>query len=154
MLNTMEIEQILSSQVVGRLACRYGDSQYIVPISYAYDGEYVYCHTQEGLKVRLMREHRKVCFEVESMPDMANWRTVIAWGEFEELKDWDSRMIAMNKLHERILPMISSETLQLSVDWPFSPTELDRIPGVTFRIRLLEKSGRFEKAEPTVFFGS
>jgi nitroimidazol reductase NimA-like FMN-containing flavoprotein (pyridoxamine 5'-phosphate oxidase superfamily) len=50
-LNAIEIEQLLNSQIMGRIGCRYGDSIYIVPISYAYDGKYVYCHTQEGMKV-------------------------------------------------------------------------------------------------------
>src|ERR1700688_573053 len=108
MLGTLkmpEIEQLLSKQVVGRIGCRYGESVYIVPISYAYDGKYVYCHTHEGRKVDLMRLNPKVCFEVDNMPNMANWQSVIAWGEFEELKDPSERGKALNKLHARILPI-------------------------------------------------
>lgn len=153
-LNAIEIEQLLNSQVMGRIGCRYGDSIYIVPISYAYDGKYVYCHTQEGMKVHLMREYPKVCFEVEHMADMANWKTVIGWGIFEELKDPEERNYALNKLHERILPMISSETVQLSADWPFRPSAPDTIEGVTFRIHLAEKSGRFERSGTENFFAS
>ena len=153
-MNAIEIEYLLNSQVMGRIGCRYGDSIYIVPISYAYDGEYIYCHTQEGMKVHLMREYPKVCFEVEHMTDMANWQTVIGWGVFEEMTDPGERNYALNKLHERILPMISSETVQLSADWPFKPSEPGTIEGVTFRIHLAEKNGRFERSQTENFFAS
>jgi len=153
-MNTIEIEQLLSGQVMGRIGCHYGDSIYIVPISYAYDGRYVYCHTQEGMKVHLMREYAKVCFEVEHMADMANWQTAICWGLFEELTLPEEKNLALQKLRERILPMISSETVQLSADWPFSPSEPGAIEGVTFRILLTEKTGRFEKSKTETLFVS
>lgn len=41
-----------------------------------------------------------------------------------------------------------SETTHLSPDWPFAPAELNKIQGVTFRIRLEEKTGRFERSSP------
>ena len=151
-MNTIEIEKLLSDQVMGRIGCRYGDSIYIVPISYAYDGKYIYCHTQEGMKVHLMREHPQICFEVEHMADMANWQTVIGWGAFEELTGAAEKNYALQKLHERILPMIASETVQLSADWPFGPSEPGAIEGVTFRIDLKEKSGRFERSGTENFF--
>src|ERR1700738_1679858 len=103
-LNISELEKLLSSQVVGRIGCHYKGVTYIVPISYAYDGEYVYCHTHEGMKVDIMRKNPKVCFEVDHMPDMANWQSVISWGEFEELTDVEQRNKALEKLGERILP--------------------------------------------------
>jgi len=50
------------------------------------------------------------------------------------------------RLHGRVLPLVSSETTHLSRDWPFASSELGKITGVTFRIRLEEKSGRFESS--------
>ena len=153
-LNMPEIETLLRKQLIGRIGCRYGDSMYVVPISYAYDGEFVYCHTREGMKIEMMRKNPQLCFEVDQMHNMANWQSVIAWGTFEELTDVTERNKALHLLHERILPMISSETAHLSPDWPFPPAELNKIPGITFRIRLGEKTGRCEKSHSQAFYAS
>ena len=153
-LNTSDIEALLSKQIIGRLGCSYGDTLYVVPISYAYDGEYIYCHTHEGMKIDLMRKNPEVCFEVDHLNNMANWQSVIAWGRFEELTDPGERVKALHRLHERILPMISSETVHLSGDWPFPPEKLAEIPGVTFRIRVEKKTGRFEQTHVQAFFAS
>jgi nitroimidazol reductase NimA-like FMN-containing flavoprotein (pyridoxamine 5'-phosphate oxidase superfamily) len=143
-LTLPEIEKLLTKEVVGRIGCSDANQVYVVPISYAYDGQYIYCHTHEGLKVQIMRSNPKVCFEVDHLHNMANWQSVIAQGVFEELKDKELRKDALQRLHGRILPLVSSETTHLSHDWPFRPSELNKIAGVTFRIRLEEKTGRFE----------
>jgi nitroimidazol reductase NimA-like FMN-containing flavoprotein (pyridoxamine 5'-phosphate oxidase superfamily) len=141
-----EIEGLLTKEVVGRIGCSDGKMVYVVPISYAYDGTYVYCHTQEGLKVEIMRKNPRICFEVDHLQNMANWQSVVAHGIFEELKDETLRNDALQRLHGRVLPLVSSETTHLSRDWPFVPSELSKIAGVTFRIRLEEKTGRFERS--------
>lgn len=43
-LTTEEIEAVLRSEVIGRIGCRGNDRVYVVPITYAYDGEAVYAH--------------------------------------------------------------------------------------------------------------
>jgi nitroimidazol reductase NimA-like FMN-containing flavoprotein (pyridoxamine 5'-phosphate oxidase superfamily) len=93
-----------------------------------------------------MRKHPRVCFEVDQMHNMGNWQSVVAHGDFEELTDTELRNHALKKLHERVLPVVSSETTHLSPDWPFPPAEFSKIQGVTFRVRLLEKTGRYEKS--------
>ena len=145
-LTISEIEGLLTKEVVGRIGCTDGQMVYVVPISYAYDGTYIYCHTHEGLKVDIMRKNPKVCMEVDHLQNMANWQSVVAQGIFEELKDETLRNDALQRLHGRVLPLVSSETTHLSRDWPFTPSELSKIAGVTFRIRLDEKTGRFESS--------
>ena len=140
-----EIEKLLTKEVVGRIGYSDGHMVYVVPISYAYDGEYIYCHTHEGLKVDIMRKNPRVCFEVDHLQNMANWQSVLAHGMFEELKDEALRSDALQRLHGRVLPLVSSETTHLSRDWPFAPADFSKIAGVTFRIRLEERTGRFEK---------
>ena len=143
-----EIEKLLSKQVVGRIGCSNSDMVYVVPISYAYDGEYVYCHTHEGLKIDIMRKNPAVCFEVDRLHTMGNWQSVIAHGQFEELREPALRAQALKKLHERVLPFVSSETTHLSPEWPFPTQDFGRIEGITFRIRLENKSGRYERSHP------
>ena len=89
-LNDQEIDGVLHDAVIGRIGCHAGGQTYIVPVSYAYDGEHVYGHSGSGRKVAMMRENPSVCFEVEHVDDLGNWRTVVAWGTFEELRGTDA----------------------------------------------------------------
>jgi len=146
-LNEDEIHEVLKSQVLGRIGCNHEGVTYVVPISYAYDGKYIYCHSREGMKVKMMRKNPKVCFEVDEMTNMANWKSVIGWGDFEELTSSEDRKVALDYLVNRILPIVSSETTHLSPHWPFPPKNMEDIKGVVFRIKLESKTGRFERYE-------
>ena len=147
-LNSTEIEEVLTNQIIGRIACHANNMSYIVPISYAYDGESVYARTYEGLKINLMRENPNVCFQTDIMENMANWKSVIAWGEFKELTEDSERNVGIQKLMARKIEGIASETVKLSPIWPFASDEhSDEIDGIIFCIRLGEKTGRFEKSE-------
>jgi nitroimidazol reductase NimA-like FMN-containing flavoprotein (pyridoxamine 5'-phosphate oxidase superfamily) len=93
----------------------------------------------------MMRENPNVCFEVDRMEDLANWRSVIGWGKYEEL-DGSVADHAVATLFARLLPMtVTSET-------SFPPKDLThqhrvQVQGlrtVIFRIRLTEVTGRFE----------
>jgi nitroimidazol reductase NimA-like FMN-containing flavoprotein (pyridoxamine 5'-phosphate oxidase superfamily) len=143
-LNKDEIEKLLHSQTVGRIGCHADGVTYIVPISYAYDGENIFAHTLEGMKINMMRKNPEVCFEVDSMQNMANWQSVISWGVFEELGDPKDRQHALEILHARVLPNSASATARLSSEWPFSPKDMNSIKGVVFRIQLHKKTGKFE----------
>lgn len=152
-LNNIQIEEVLRQQIVGRIGCCNDGVTYIVPISYAYDGVYIYGHTTEGMKIDIMRKNADVCFEVEEMKDMANWKTVITWGKFEEVTDETQRKIGLQLLVDRVLPLISSETTHLSPQWPFPLSDISTIGGIVFRIRLNKKTGRFETNQDTSFYG-
>ena len=146
-LNTEEIDLILHKQLLGRIGCHNDNTTYIVPISYVYDGEYIYAITREGLKINMMRQNRHVCFEVEDIPDLANWKTVICWGEYEELPNKTERRMALELLHDRHLPLVTSSTTRLSPSWPFRPNDIDDVKGVVFRIHLSKKTGKYEKQD-------
>ena len=147
-LNNIEIEEVLAHQIIGRIACHANDMSYIVPISYAYDGECIYARTYEGLKINLMRKNPKVCFQTDIMENMANWKSVIVWGEFRELTETSERNAGIQKLLARKISGIASETVQLSPLWPFNSNKYsEEIDGIIFCIRLGEKTGRFERSE-------
>jgi nitroimidazol reductase NimA-like FMN-containing flavoprotein (pyridoxamine 5'-phosphate oxidase superfamily) len=150
-LSPNEIETLLYKQMVGRLGCHDKDVIYIVPISYAYDGKDIYCHSYEGKKMEIMRSNPNVCFQVDDMMDMGNWKSVLAWGNFEELTDTIQRNQALKFLLERRLPIVSSITTHLGEAWPFSYRDLNEIPGILFRICLKEKTGKFERASESSF---
>lgn len=133
-----EIERVLRSQHLGRLGI-YGDGRvYVVPISYGYDGACVYAHSHEGLKLQLMRAHPEVCFEVEEVESPARWRTVISHGAFEELTDPVERDTAL-------------ATIVAQGGKAYPPSMAPYVNGpdriAVYRIRLTEKTGRYERDE-------
>lgn len=85
-----QIKDLLKSELIGRIGCFDGNKVYVVPVTYAYDNGYIYGHTKDGLKIRMMRKNPNVCFEVDWMKDMSNWKSVILHGTFEELKGADA----------------------------------------------------------------
>ena len=154
-LSSSEIDDLLRKQIVGRIGCNYDNDVYIIPMSFAYDGKYVYCHSFEGKKMKMMRKNPKVCFQVDEMKNMGNWKSAIAWGEFEELTDKKERNNALEILLQRRLPFISSLTTHLGETWPFSSKsedELDKIPGIVFRIFIREKTGKTESTSESPVF--
>jgi len=144
-LDAQEIENVLNRQYVGRLGCSAKGRTYIVPISYAYDGNCLYFHAaHEGAKIKMMRENPEVCFQTDFMENMASWKSVICWGTFEEVTDEQEREKALKVLLARELPIITSQTVKLTPSWPFQPEDFNEIKGIVFRIRITEKTGRFE----------
>ena len=63
-LNDMEMKNVLSRQVLGRLACNDGNQPYIVPLTYTYDGKYIYSQTNYGRKIGRFWKNPRICFEV------------------------------------------------------------------------------------------
>lgn len=153
-LNSNEIEDLLKQQLIGRIGCHADGFTYVVPVSYVYDGECVYVYTYDGLKMNIMRKNPKVCFEADDTTNLSDWKSVVAWGEFEELVNEKDKDYALEKLNERILPVINSETMRISSLWPFSEESAERKPGIFFRIRLTEKTGRFERSAERFFYST
>jgi uncharacterized protein len=145
-LDTIEIEKLLESETIGRLGCHARGRTYVVPIAYAYDDGSIIAHSSEGLKLRMMRENPNVCFEIDTMEDISNWRSVVAWGRFEELRGAEADR-AMAQLVARLAPIAAS------LESTHSPKDLTHqhraqtqgLPTVVYRIVLLEKTGRFER---------
>jgi nitroimidazol reductase NimA-like FMN-containing flavoprotein (pyridoxamine 5'-phosphate oxidase superfamily) len=144
-LTEKEMDALLNNQVIGRIGCTYNNATYVVPISFAYDGQFIYGHTHEGQKIDIMRKNPAVCFEADELVDMANWKSVICMAEFEELVNEKERGEALQILLKRPLPYITSKTVQLSPHWPFFPPDMNLIEGVVYRLLIKSKTGRFEK---------
>jgi uncharacterized protein len=102
-LNEMQINNVLISQAIGRLACTDGKKPYITPVTYAYDGKDIIGQTNEGLKLRIMRRNPNVCFQVDIMSGMANWQRVIVSGTFYELTGKEAQQ-ARDYLFNHVLP--------------------------------------------------
>jgi uncharacterized protein len=144
-LTEIQMNNLLTMQTVGRIGYHDGKKSYITPVTYAFDGKYIYGQTNEGLKLEVMRKNPFVCFEVDSMLNMANWESVIVWGYFEELEDTEA-IKGREYLYNSILDLLTSSTVHLHEHGsPQDLKETNRIKRIIYRIRITEKTGRFEK---------
>jgi nitroimidazol reductase NimA-like FMN-containing flavoprotein (pyridoxamine 5'-phosphate oxidase superfamily) len=140
-LSQQDIDRVIYSQQVGRIGCHAGGVTYVVPVSYVYDGTYIYALSGEGMKLRMMRENPRVCFEVEHVERWYHWRTAILWGTFEELHGEDAER-AYQLLHSRLTPLIEFES-RASSERPLPPG-VEAHEFVLYRIKVEERTGRFE----------
>jgi len=144
-LKPAEIEELLNSELVARIGCHAGGSTYVVPITYAYDGEGIIGHSLVGKKVHMMRRNPDVCVEIDHMENPSTWQSVVARGTYEELSG-DAALQAMGKLMQRFTPLMTSETSQPTHGMDEATlAQGDRPEAVVYRIRLTEKTGRFER---------
>src|SRR5262245_49675408 len=96
-LSPDEIEQLLRTATVGRIACcAHGidgsdGRPFVVPLAYGYDGEAIYALSGVGRKIRIMRAQPLVSVEVDAAEAPDRWRSVIAEGVYEELSDPENR---------------------------------------------------------------
>jgi nitroimidazol reductase NimA-like FMN-containing flavoprotein (pyridoxamine 5'-phosphate oxidase superfamily) len=133
-LTADEVEAFLSEEVVARIGCSAGDELYVVPVIYAYEHGAVYVLTGEGRKTRMMRANAEVCLEADRYnPATGSWRSVIAWGRYEELEGGDAesaRSLLARRFEER-----TGRTRE-------APPGTGALDFVAFRIVLGERSGR------------
>ena len=138
-LTPAQIEDVLRSNVIGRIGCHAFGQIYVVPITYAYDGASVYAHSRDGMKLHMMRENPHVCFEVDRMDDLANWQSVIAWGTYDELRGSD-RQHALQILVETMESRLPSGPPGESAH-----PHAGMAAATLYRIALEKKTGRFER---------
>lgn len=145
-LNDQQIRNVLTSQVLGRLACADGKQPYIVPVSYSYDGEYIYCQSNEGVKLKILRKNPAVCFEVDVVTDMRNWQSVVITGKFEELHK-DEAMKAREVLFGRVFTLMTGDAIHAHEHEVTSKVDdHTRVKQVMYRIKIKEVSGRYERS--------
>jgi nitroimidazol reductase NimA-like FMN-containing flavoprotein (pyridoxamine 5'-phosphate oxidase superfamily) len=83
---------------------------------------------------------------VDEMKNYSNWKSVIAWGRYQELTDEHDRYFAMKVFIDKMLRLKISETAtHPEPDGKNEhPRQGDYIKPVIYRIVLTEKTGRFE----------
>lgn len=144
-LTEEQARQLLQSGLVGRIGCFAGKEIYVVPVTYAYHDGFIYAHSREGQKIRLMRKNTSVCFQVDAIENMGNWRSVIAWGNYQELTDERERNAGLRILRDRLAPFVTSETVRPHAT-PAPPEAIEKErKAVIYRISIKKITGRFEK---------
>ena len=126
---------ILRKGTLGRLGCIAADWPYVVPVNYYFDGENIYIHTLPGKKLDALRANPRVCLQADEIKDSYNWRSVIAYGTFEEVSSEETRENVLTKLYSKLPHM--------------TPVESRLVKGMTgtivFRIKVEELTGMAEE---------
>ncbi|HEY8875164.1 MAG TPA: pyridoxamine 5'-phosphate oxidase family protein [Desulfosporosinus sp.] len=100
------IDEIMKMAQVCRLGVSYESMAYIIPMSFGYTDRVLYFHSApEGLKLMILRENPKACFEVEFDTQVipsehgCNWtmryQSVIGFGEVEFIEDLEEKRKAL-----------------------------------------------------------
>lgn len=146
-LNEQQINNILASQVIGRIACCEEKYPYIIPITYSFDGKFIYGQLIEGKKLEMLRKNPNVCFEVDISNDLSNWQSALVYGQFEEL-DVEDSVIARELLFNKVMPLMTASSIHQHEHFEGKGHEISdksRVKPIMFRIQINEKSGRYEK---------
>ncbi len=138
-LNEEECKKLLQVQHAGHLGCHVKDDLYVVPITYVYEDGFIYSHSKLGKKIEMMRKNPKVCVQAEKVEDFFNWKSVIAWGEYQELKHgedlaamrWMIRVLAMEDRFKHI------PSLELDLEAAFKSA-------IIYKIKVQKISGCYE----------
>src|SRR5262245_27002334 len=101
---------ILREGTLGRLGCVDDDGPYVVPVNYVFDGKDIYIHSLPGKKINALRANPRVCLQVDEIKDAYNWRSVIAFGKYEEISDEKTREELLGKLFSRLTHMTPVES--------------------------------------------
>jgi nitroimidazol reductase NimA-like FMN-containing flavoprotein (pyridoxamine 5'-phosphate oxidase superfamily) len=110
-LNEEQARSLLNSAKVGRLGCVADGEPYIVPINYLFDDGSIYSHSLPGRKLDALRAQPRACLQVDEILDDFHWRSVIAYGTFEEIHTPSDRRSILSKLLERFPLLTPVESL-------------------------------------------
>ena len=145
-LTSEEIDSLLQTENYGRLACSADGRPYIVPVGFAYDGKRFICYGAKGLKIEMMRKNSEVCFQVDHIENLVNWKSVVAWGKFVELSGTEASTSA-RLIIDKLFSALDYPTMPL--DGMRSITPPSRSPdftkAVVYQIEIEQKTGRYER---------
>jgi hypothetical protein len=105
-LTETEARELIGAGKIGHLGCVVKGEPYVVPINYFFEDDSIYSHSLPGLKIDAMRTQPRVCLQVEEIEDNCNWRSVLAYGDFEEIRAPSDRRSVLSKLMARF-PMLT-----------------------------------------------
>ncbi|HWD39412.1 MAG TPA: pyridoxamine 5'-phosphate oxidase family protein [Fimbriimonas sp.] len=145
-LSESEIDELLMTALFARLGCHADGKTYVVPVSFAYDGHRIVGHTTEGLKTAILRRNPSVCLQFDEVKSLTDWKSVILWGEIEELQGVDAA-VAAGLLIDRYGPIFEENPSDNRRGREVTPPRLDLKPAkhMIYAIKIGERSGRFER---------
>jgi uncharacterized protein len=135
MIKTLSSEQaraLLDEGRVGRLGCVADGEPYVVPVNYVTSGDSIYVHSLMGRKIRALRENPRACFQVDDIKADFQWRSALAFGDYEEIADDLERRWVARRLLARFPSLTPIEAV---------PVHDGQSSVIVFRIRIKDVSG-------------
>jgi nitroimidazol reductase NimA-like FMN-containing flavoprotein (pyridoxamine 5'-phosphate oxidase superfamily) len=114
-LSNEAARNILQAARVARLGCIVEGGPYIVPINYNFEHDYVYSHSLPGLKIEALRKNPRACVQVDEVESDLCWRSVLAFGNFEEVWHQTERKELLDKLLTRF-PLLTPVESAIAAD--------------------------------------
>jgi len=149
-LDKNEIEELISRLDYGHLACCDGSEPYVVPIHYAYNNGYIYIYTTQGKKSEIISKNPRICLQIEDVKDNRDWKSVVVFGEAQELKGETDKAEAVASIVSKNPTLTPAVSIHWMDNWVRENIE------VIYRITPLESTGRqaIAKSETTVSFAN
>jgi nitroimidazol reductase NimA-like FMN-containing flavoprotein (pyridoxamine 5'-phosphate oxidase superfamily) len=134
-INDSQARELLQSGRVARLGCIANGEPYITPINYNFEDDCVYSHSLAGLKINALRANPRACLQVDQVESDLRWRSVLAFGNFEEIVQPGERHEIMSKLLKRFAMLTPVESALIgdgcSPEVVVFRIRIDRITGVS-----------------------
>jgi len=127
--DSARISEVIRKCQVCRIGLAKDNKPYIVPVSFGYDGSFIYFHSaREGKKIDFISVNNEVCFEFEYGTEVVsnkerpcNWtfsfQSVIGYGKVEELESEKNKAEGLGQ----IMKQYSTQS------WEFSDKALKNI---------------------------
>lgn len=133
-LGERESRALLSGEVTGRLGCSDHGKPYIVPVHYLFDNDCVYVQSPPGHKIDVLRDNPNACLQVDEVEDDAHWRSVLAFGLYEEVSDVKERERVLTDMFKRLPHTTPDE----------AHARNQATDNIVFRIRVTDITGVYE----------
>ena len=132
-LTDEESRKLFQFAKVARLGCIVNGEPYIVPINCHLENDCLYSHSLPGLKISALRENPRACVQVDEIETDLHWRSAIAFGTFEEIRNPNERSDVLNKLLRKF-PMLTPVESTIAVDGAAADV-------IVFKIRIERLTG-------------
>jgi nitroimidazol reductase NimA-like FMN-containing flavoprotein (pyridoxamine 5'-phosphate oxidase superfamily) len=101
MLSEAEARNFIAERKIGRLGCISDGEPYVVPINYMFEEGSIYSHSLPGRKIDAMKTTPRACLQVDEIENDLEWRSAIAYGNFDEIRVPSQRQSILSKLFLR-----------------------------------------------------
>ena len=136
-LSEDESRGVLNAARVARLGCIVEGGPYIVPINCYFEDGCAYSHSLPGLKISALRDNPSACLQVDEVESDIHWRSVLAFGKYEEISNPNERSKTLGKLLHRF-PMLTPVESAIAEDAGPPPV-------IVYRIRINKITGVAEQ---------
>ncbi|MDR4505422.1 MAG: pyridoxamine 5'-phosphate oxidase family protein [Candidatus Scalindua sp.] len=112
----LEVEELLTNALVGRLGTCSDNIPYITPVNFVYDQNKIYFHSAlEGRKIVNIKSNSNICFEIDQLISIipgtdrpcastTEYKSIIIFGKIKIVTDIEEKTFALNKLIEKYAP--------------------------------------------------